>query len=243
MVNRNRRMSGPKLNVKKRRKPKQKKQIENNSQEMQAATPEKYHTSKGNGISIIVSIVALGFAIASFFDNRHFSQLEYNYKIDPEIDIDGGMGFSIVPEELDNEVFLDTSGLKIVITQKNNLQDAYLIDKDYCVTELDLDEMEDVLETGWKDRADGTNPDMIVNGIKYNYEFLFLEGLDDDCELYLLYSRAGTTKDVLSANFVSEVEVMELEKGHPDDPSYDGERKLAEMYCNILESCEKYILQ
>lgn len=194
-------------------------------------------------VSIVVSCFALVVSIASFFVERYYSNLEYNYKVDPEIDVDGGMGLSIVPEGSDKEVILNASELKIVITKKNNLQDAYRIDKDYCVTKLDLDEMEDVLETGWKDRADGTNPDMIVNGIKYNYEFLLLEGLDDDCELYLMYSRAGTTDDVFGANLVSEVEVMELEKGHTDDPSYDGERKLAEMYCNILESCEKYILQ
>lgn len=84
---------------------------------------------------------------------------------------------------------------------------------------------------------------MIVNGVSYHYEFLFLEGIDNSYELYLLYTRFGRIESEFGFRKVSGVEILELEKAHMNEEDYAGEKELAKKYLEILEGCQKYMVQ
>lgn len=196
-----------------------------------------------NIVTILIASGALIVSILSYYNQSRYAQMEYEYKLDPEINVDGSMGFAI--QALGNheyDIALKHTPPVIQVLQKNNLQSAYLIHDNYEVEKLQLDELDDTLNTGWQKQIDLNTPNLIVNGVNYHYEFILLEGLDGSFELYLLYSRDGRT-DRFGTYVVSGVEILELEKGHTDEADHEGEKELAKLYQEVLENCQKYIVQ
>ena len=193
-------------------------------------------------ISFMISLISIVISFGAFYSGYYYSNLEYEYKLDPEIDVEGYMGVRIEPQEGEKNIVLDTSGLEVKIMQNHNLQVAYLIDSDYTVTKLKLDEMEERLKSGWQEHLKKEEYDLTVNGVNYVYEFILLKGLDDSYELYLMYSRDGRDNQ-FGASLVSGIEVVELEKAHRNEVNYAGERELAKKYQEVLEDCGKYIIQ
>lgn len=189
--------------------------------------------------SIILSCIALIVSIFSYRNQSQYAEMEYEYKLEPEIEITGGMSLTLQKQADGAEISLNNDSFEIQILQKNNLHRAYLIHADYSVEKLEMDEMEQTLENDWKNRFQFDEPDLERKGVKYNYEFLFLEGLDDSCELYLIYSRYGKT-DNFGVYAVSGIEIIELEKLNADDEKYEGERELAKLYLEVWDECQKY---
>lgn len=196
-----------------------------------------------SGVASVVAVLALIVSIISLWMQVQYSQKEYEYKLDPEISVEGRMDFSIqVLENHEYDISLDPTPPVIQVLQKNNLQSAYLIHDNYEVEKLQLDEVDYTLNTGWQKQIDLNTPNLIVNGVNYHYEFILLEGLDGSFELYLLYSRDGRT-DRFGTYVVSGVEILELEKGHMDEADHEGEKELAKLYQEVLANCQKYIVQ
>lgn len=189
-------------------------------------------------LSSIVSIIAIIISLVSLFSQANYADLEYKYKLSPQIDVDGRMDMKLA---VDKGVILDIEEPTFEIIQKNNLQKAYLIHLNYEVIELGIDEMENTLKTDWRSQVDMNTANFETNGVQYHYEFILLEGLDESIELYLLYSRSGETNEV-GIRLVSGVEMVELEKAHSDDKKYAGERILADKYFELLQNCEKYMM-
>lgn len=192
-------------------------------------------------LSILVSGIALIISAFSFLNQYHYSELEYEYKIDPEIEVQGDMGMSIQLDEVGKYITLSDLENKIQIPQKNNLHSAYIIHSDYEIEKLEFNEEENTLET--TEEINFSEPNMIVNGVSYHYEFLFLEGLDDGYKLYLLYMRSGRVENEFGFYKLSGVEILELEKAHINEEDYAGEKELAKKYLEVLEGCQKYMIQ
>lgn len=189
----------------------------------------------------IISITALIVSVLSLWNQNQYAELEYEYKIEPEIEVQGGMGMSMQLDEFGKYTTLNDYGNKIQIPQKNNLHSAYIIHSDYEIEKLELNEEENILET--TEEINFNEPNMIVNGVLYHYEFLLLEELNGNYELYLLYMRSGRVKDEFGFYKLSGVEILELEKSHMGEEDYAGEKELAKKYLEVLESCEKYMVQ
>lgn len=195
------------------------------------------------GAALVVSVVA-------FQNQSQYTELEYRYKLKPEIDMQNGNMDISVQKSTDGstEIKSKVSGSKIKILQKNNLRSAYLIHDNYEVEKLELENVENELEANLNEQVEFNTPNMIINGVSYHYEFVLLEGLDDSYELFLIYLRSGKLEELeeleeVGYKSVSGAEIIELEKAHMDEDDYAGERELAKKYLEILEECEKYIVR
>ena len=197
-----------------------------------------------NLVNSIIAIMALAVSVLSLWNQSQYAQLEYQYKMKPQVDMQGKMGVTIQKYENGSGTATPTvSECKIQVLQKNNLRSAYLIHDNYEVEELELDDIENMLEIELNEKIEFNKPSMMRNGISYHYEFLLLEGLDDSYELFLIYLRSGKVGGEFGFNAISGAEIIELEKAHMDNEDYAGERELAQKYLEILESCEKYIVR
>lgn len=222
------------------------KQIKKSEKQGKSEIKEQKTVKKENkmiiAIETMISVFAAIIAFASLLVQRQYAELEYKYKLEPEIVLDGKMGVSVHRNEAGESEYSASVGVfEVTILQKNNLQSAYLIHDDYVVEELQLEEIEGVLEADLNERVDFSEPSITVNGVSYHYEFLLLEGIDDSYELFVIYLRSKNTDGRIVYEALSGIEVLELEKAHADDESYAGERMIAEKYMEMLEECEKYI--
>ena len=189
----------------------------------------------------VISVAALVVSILAFWNQSQYTELEYRYKLEPEIEVQGNMEMSMQLDEAGKNINLSDRGNKIQISQKNNLHSAYIIHSDYEMEKLEFNKEENTLET--TEGVDFNEPNMIVNGVSYHYEFLFLEGLDGSYKLYLLYMRSGRVMNEFGFYKLSGVEILELEKAHIEQEDYAGEKELAKKYLEVLEECQKYIIQ
>lgn len=193
-----------------------------------------------NIISIVVSCFALVVSGLMLYVNYYFNNKEYEYKIDPEVEITGGLGIQVHQngEQHNAETFLED--LQIYILQKNNLQDAYLIYPDNTVEKLTIDDMEQRLISELNEDLKMNRSDMKFGTISYHYVFLFLEGLDETSELYLIYMKSDD--GVINFYGVSGIEVWGFANSNQQNKDYEGERVMAEQYLRILEESRKYMM-
>lgn len=192
-------------------------------------------------ISITVALVALVVSILSMWSQYYYSDKEYHYKLDPELETQGNMKFGIQRGQDGHRILLDFADLSFQIRQENNLQAAYLIHANNEVQKLELDDIENTMETELDMKGKAKSPDIVEGDVSYNYKFLFLKELDGDYELFLLYLKADN--DLAGYHEASGIEIWELERAHSNDEKYAGERKMAKQYVEILEGCEKYMIQ
>lgn len=190
-------------------------------------------------ISIILSCVALIVSIFAYHNQSQYAEMEYEYKLEPEIDVTGAMSFEMQRQDDGVDITLNNDNFEIQVLQKNNLRRAYLIHANYKVEKLEMDEIEQTLNNDWENTFQFKEPDLEKNGVKYNYEFLYLEGLDQSSSLYLIYARYGKTEN-FCVQALSGVEIIELEKLNEDDDKYEGERELAKLYLDIWDMCQNY---
>lgn len=190
-------------------------------------------------ISIILSCVALIVSIFAYHNQSQYAEMEYEYKLEPEIDVTGAMSFEMQKQDDGVDITLNNDNFEIQLLQKNNLRRAYLIHANYKVEKLEMDEIEQTLNNDWENTFQFKEPDLEKNGVKYNYEFLYLEGLDQSSSLYLIYARYGKTEN-FCVQALSGVEIIELEKLNEDDDKYEGERELAKLYLDTWDMCQTY---
>ena len=117
--------------------------------------------------SLIISLLALISSIISIMVSAIYSNKEYEYKLDPEITATTEIGIQIEQQDSNRTARARSEGIEVTILQKNNLQAAYLIDPDYEVEKLEINEAEDILETRMKEKIQMGIPDLSVGGVDY----------------------------------------------------------------------------
>lgn len=190
-------------------------------------------------IPIIISCFALVVSGITLCVNYYFNNKEYEYKLDPEVEVAGGFGVQVVQDENQRKAEPFIENLHIEILQKNNLMEAYMIHPDNTVDKLKIDNIEEVLASELNNSLKMNRKDLVFDDIFYQYEFLYLKGLDGTSELYLVYTKSNG--DFFNFNGVSGIEIWGLANSHPDDPDFEGEKMMAAQYEQIIKDSEKYI--
>ncbi len=187
-------------------------------------------------ISILISVISLIIAIVAL----RYNGKEYEYKLDPEVT--GLAKIKIESQELDNinnkQVSVDE--IKIKIINNNNLEKAYLIYPNNVVKKLNINDIENTIEEDINKNIKFNNYDIEVGDEFYQYRFLFLTGIDDGYEIYIIYAKTDSKKNI-EINCVSGIEVWGFENSNKDNPEFEGERIMAEQYRKILKESSNYI--
>ena len=194
----------------------------------------------GGSISTYVSILGAVVSVVSTIFTIYFSNKEYKYKLDPEVTAATEIGAEAyeIGGKYVSHVYSD--GIKIQILNKNNLEKAYLVYSDNRVERLNINEVEDVLETKLNEYIKMNKYDLQIGEISYQYCFLYLEGLDGGNELTLIYAKSGDGE--FKFDEATGIKVWGLANSNKDDPKYEGERIMAEQYLKIMEESAAYIL-
>ena len=189
-------------------------------------------------LPIIISCFALAVSGIALYVNYYFNHKEYEYKIDPEVEVIGRIGLQVSQNGTgySEESFLED--MQIHILQKHNLQGAYLISPDNTVEKLEIDDMEERLLSQFSQELKINKADLVFGDLTYQYVFLLLKGLDDTSELYLVYAKSNG--EVFEFQAASGIEIWGLANSHPDNPEFAGEKVMAAQYENLLKASEKY---
>lgn len=201
---------------------------------------ERRERMYGNVIAVVISGLALLVSCLSLATAIYFSNKEYKYKLDPEVTAATEIGAEAyeIGGKYVSHVYSD--GIKIQILNKNNLEKAYLVYSDNRVERLNINEVEDVLETKLNEYIKMNKYDLQIGEISYQYCFLYLEGLDGGNELTLIYAKSGDGE--FKFDEAAGIKVWGLANSNKDDPKYEGERIMAEQYLKIMEESAAYIL-
>lgn len=194
----------------------------------------------GNVIAIVISGLAFLVSCLSLAATIYFSYKEYEYKLDPEVAAATEIGAEAYETGGKYVSHVYSDGIKIQILNKNNLEKAYLIYSDSRVEKLDINDVEDALETKLNENIKMNKYDLQIGEISYQYCFLYLEGLDGGNELTLIYAKSGDGE--FEFNEATGIKVWGLANSNKDDPKYEGERIMAEQYLKIMEESAAYIL-
>ena len=189
-------------------------------------------------LPIIISCFALAVSGIALYMNYYFNPEEYEYKIDPEVEVIGRIGLQVLQNGTgySEESFLED--MQIHILQKHNLQEAYLISPDNTVEKLEIDDMEERLLSKFSQELKMNKADLVFGDLTYQYVFLLLKGLDDTSELYLVYAKSNGEGFEFQA--ASGIEIWGFANSHPDNPEFAGEKAMAAQYENLLKASEKY---
>ena len=189
-------------------------------------------------LPIIISCFALAVSGIALYVNYYFNPKEYEYKIDPEVEVIGRIGLQVSQNGTgySEESFLED--MQIHILQKHNLQEAYLISPDNTVEKLEIDDMEERLLSKFSQELKMNKADLVFGDLTYQYVFLLLKGLDDTSELYLVYAKSNGEGFEFQA--ASGIEIWGFANSHPDNPEFAGEKAMAAQYENLLKASEKY---
>lgn len=189
-------------------------------------------------LPIIISCFALAVSGIALYVNYYFNHKEYEYKIDPEVEVIGRIGLQVSQNGTgySEESFLED--MQIHILQKHNLQEAYLISPDNTVEKLEIDDMEERLLSKFSQELKMNKADLVFGNLTYQYVFLLLKSLDDTSELYLVYAKSNG--EVFEFQAASGIEIWGLANSHPDNPDFAGEKAMAVQYENLLKASEKY---
>lgn len=201
---------------------------------------EKRGKGMGGIISMYVSVLGAVVSIVSVIFTIYFANKEYKYKLDPEVTAATEIGAEAyeIGGQYVSHVYSD--GIKIQILNKNNLEKAYLIYSDNRVERLNINEVEDALETKLNEYIKMNKYDLQIGEMSYQYCFLYLEGLDGGNELTLIYAKSGDGE--FKFDEAAGIKVWGLANSNKDDPKYEGERIMAEKYLKIMEESSAYIL-
>lgn len=192
-------------------------------------------------IPIILSIFALLVSISSFVVSFIFSKADYEYKRDPVITgISAAM--EVGNEEEDGKIVAVPllSKVHIEIEEENNLEDVYIVSANYEVKELPGDDYTKEIEEGFAEKYSDGKADININGYKYFYKFIVFRGLDDTVEIDLFYLKTDEylkkSEDMfIQFNKVDAINILELEKGHPEEPEFEGEKTMAKQYRTLCD--------
>lgn len=187
-------------------------------------------------ISILISVISLIIAIVAL----RYNGKEYEYKLDPEVT--ALTKFKIKAYQVDDtiEKQLSSDEIKIEILNKNNLEKAYLIYPNNVVEKLNINDIENTIEKNLNKDIKFDSYDLDLGNRFYQYRFLFLTGIDDSYELYLIYTKTDGEKNI-SFNCVSGIEIWGFANSNNGNPEYEGERIMAKQYQKILKESSNYI--
>lgn len=218
------------------------KQVKPNIRNQAPNDSQKNKGRRSSTMTDILSVVISGLALLVSFIALHYStqyaKLEYDYKVDPQIEITGS------PEIMRNPSggsypLAAMSEFYVSILEKNNLDRAYVIYAGNQVEALDLDDMEGTLAGKIKSGLD-TEPDIVAGEWEYRYFFLYLESLDGGSNLHLIYTKSSPGNLVF--NGISGIEVFGLaNEKHERAEDFEGERMMAREYVRILKELPEYM--
>lgn len=197
---------------------------------------ERRNITVSEALSIIISFLALGVSIVALIHSDHYSELEYKYKVDPQIEITGRPEIKATPSG--GPPFTTMGEIQVSVVEKNNLDSAFIIYGDNRVERLELDDMEGTLEGKIKSGVD-TKADIVSGEWEYRYFFLCLESLDGETKLYLIYTKS--LPGFFTFNAASGIEVYGLEKAdYENEADYVGEKLMARKYVQLLKELPEY---
>lgn len=190
-------------------------------------------------ISIVISVIAVVVSCFTLHYSNQYSKLEYEYKVAPQIEITGRPEIKVNPSG--GPPFTTMAEIQVSVVEQNNLNRAFVIYGDNRVERLELDDIEGTLEGKIKSGLD-TKADIVSGEWEYRYFFLYLEGLDGETNLYLIYTKS--LPGAFAFNAVSGIEVYGLEKAeHKNEEDYAGEKLMAQEYVRIIKEMPAYLCQ
>lgn len=191
-------------------------------------------------VSTTIAAFALFVSIIALRYSTHYAQLEYEYKVDPQMEIHGNMEVMVNPS-IGEDPLAAMSEIQVSILEKNNLDRAYVVYTDNRVEALDLGTMEGTLAGKIKSGLDSA-PDIVSEEWEYRYFFLYMESLDGDNNLHLIYTKSSP--GILEFNVVSGIEVYGLAKAeYKNEEDYAGEKLMAQKYVQLLKELPEYMGQ
>ena len=190
-------------------------------------------------VSLIVSIAAIITSIVSATMQSYYADKEYRYKLPPEVQNIGSMNLYVQERENTHIITSDFMNYRLGVVQRNNLQEAYLINSDNEVEKLEIDDTDNTLDISKTNEEKLSKPDIVVDEISYKYMFILLRALDGSYSLSLLYIKSNN--EGAAFHQATGIEILELEKSHHNDKEYIGEKQMAAKYIEVLSSCEKYM--
>lgn len=190
-------------------------------------------------ISIILTIITAYMAYIQY----HYSEAEYRYKREPQIMIKAHFGMYI--ENEDNNLIKKPYISEFVFDMKhlNNLDKLYFVNSKFEVRQIYVKKLEKLMRKYFEEEYSNKKCDLETKKYKYFYRFLITKGVDGDINLNVLVFKTQDSeigeKVELTFKQIDDIEIMEYEKAHIDNPSYDGERIIARQFRDI----QKRILQ
>lgn len=211
----------------------------NGAKDESKKSKERRSITVSEALSIIISFLALGVSIVALIHSDHYSELEYKYKVAPQIEITGRPEIKVNPSG--GPPFTTMAEIQVSVVEQNNLDRAFVIYGDNRVERLKLDDIEGTLEGKIKSGLD-TKADIVSGEWEYRYFFLYLEGLDGETNLYLIYTKS--LPGAFAFNAVSGIEVYGLEKAdYENEADYVGEKLMAQKYVQLLKELPEYRCQ
>ena len=189
-------------------------------------------------LSMAISALALIVSGVALFSSIYFATKEYEYKVNPQIEISGVPEVMVYSSDGDEPApFMDKVYVDIV--EKNNLACAYVIYADDKVEKLVPEDMENTITDRMESSMD-KKPNVTTEKYEYRYFFLYLESLAGDSKVYLVYCKSSS--EIMQFNCISGVEVYGLDKAvYENEKDYEGERIMAQKYVEILKELPNYI--
>lgn len=189
-----------------------------------------------NNITVFISVLALIVSIVSVGITLIYSKADYEYKRDPVITAGG----SIEIKNMGEYTVPKIGAIEVNIKEENNLENVYMVNPDYKVTQIMGDNYTKAIENYFNEEYENDETSLFLNGYKYFYQYIVFTSIDDTMEINLFYCKTpevGYNSEKASVEFkkVDEVNLIELEKGHSDDPAYEGERIMAKQFREIAE--------
>ena len=195
-------------------------------------------------IPIVLSIFALCISLYMGYLQYTYSKTEYEYKRDPVIGTPNGEFYLKQRPEGQGKSFM-LKNINIEILEENNLERLYMISPNYEVTAMQGENYTEEIKEYFNDSFRSEEPDMEIGEFMYFYRFVLFEGLNDDLELNLFYWKYEKlySDEVVQFSFrkIDHTNLLQIEKSDPNNPDYEGERKMAEQYKEIYEYYQKYV--
>lgn len=204
-----------------------------------------------NILTLIISAMAIVISSASLYVSLKEVGLqsdEYTYKIGPKFKLTASVTLTNALVNGNEKKLPILKAFHVDNIEENNLDELFLVDPRFNVKKIDRENISESVEMYFAESIgeDGL-PDFsdTVNDVYYYYRFLVIKSLDATTDVRVLYFKSRPIDvEVNTENFgfleLDKVAMLEFEKGHLDDPLYEGERKIAEQYREITSYLSQF---
>lgn len=188
-------------------------------------------------VSMVISVFAVIISACGLLASWYFSEKEYSYKIEPELEFSYATEIQVQAGEQLPDVRL--SDIYVELLEKNNLDEVYVINANNEVERLELEDVENYFEVEIQKKFGKESADLVTDMFEYHYQYIFLKNLNGECNLYIIYLKRKN--EMFTLNAISGMEVYALEHSHKEEAEYEGERVMAEQYHEILQYVKEWI--